>query len=168
MPEVEDMSISEKFIKELDRLNEKERQEVLEKIKEKYMSKDFILLSKNYSCWDNEEDDIYNEYKVKQGDVWLADVIFKDTLQSKQRPVLIVGNELALDVDVIIAPITSQQPRNGFDVVLKYWREAGLLKPSLVRTSKIIPIHGSELKRKLGVLHEHDLDRVLHMCRELF
>jgi mRNA-degrading endonuclease RelE of RelBE toxin-antitoxin system len=61
MPEVEDMSISEKFIKELDRLNEKERQEVLEKIKEKYMSKDFILLSKNYSWWDNEEDDIYNE-----------------------------------------------------------------------------------------------------------
>jgi len=55
------MSISEKFIKELDRLNEKERQEVLEKIKENYMSKDFILLSKNYSLWDNEEDDIYNE-----------------------------------------------------------------------------------------------------------
>jgi hypothetical protein len=42
-------------------VNEKERQEVLEKIKEKYMSKDFILLSKNYSWWDNEEDDIYNE-----------------------------------------------------------------------------------------------------------
>ena len=61
MPEVMDMSISEKFIKELDRLSEKERQEVLEKIKEIYMSKDFILLSKNYSWWDNEDDDIYNE-----------------------------------------------------------------------------------------------------------
>jgi mRNA interferase MazF len=106
--------------------------------------------------------------KVKQGEVWLADVIFKDSLQSKLRPVLIVGNELAIDVDVIIAPITSQQPRNKFDVVLEYWREAGLQKSSLVRTSKIISIHGTELNRKLGVLHRHYLDRVLHMCRELF
>lgn len=40
--------------------------------------------------------------KLKQGDVWLADVLLKGTQQSKQRPVVIVGNELALDVDVII------------------------------------------------------------------
>ncbi|NWQ44617.1 hypothetical protein MLOOGBEN_28440 [Bacillus sp. EB106-08-02-XG196] len=55
------MSISERIIKELDMLNEKERLEVLEKIREKYMSKDVILLNKNYAWWDNEEDDIYNE-----------------------------------------------------------------------------------------------------------
>ncbi|WP_158735807.1 hypothetical protein [Alteribacillus sp. YIM 98480] len=55
------MSISDEIIKELDRLDEKERQEVLEKIKDKYMSKDVVLLSKNYSWWNNEEDDIYNE-----------------------------------------------------------------------------------------------------------
>lgn len=55
------MSISDRIIKELDILDEKERQKVLDKIKEKYMSKDTILLSKNYAWWDNEEDDIYNE-----------------------------------------------------------------------------------------------------------
>ncbi|UOQ91936.1 hypothetical protein MUO14_15645 [Halobacillus shinanisalinarum] len=38
--------------------------------------------------------------KVKQGDVWLADVLFKGTRQTKQRPVIMVGNELALDGDV--------------------------------------------------------------------
>jgi mRNA interferase MazF len=106
--------------------------------------------------------------KGKQGDVWLADVVFKESGQSKQRPVIIVGNELALDVDVIIAPVTSQLPRNKFDVVLEYWEEVGLLKPSVARTSKIISIHGSELKRKLGILHENDLERVLQMCRSLF
>jgi len=106
--------------------------------------------------------------RMKQGDVWLADVLFKGTRQTKQRPVIIVGNELALDVDVIIAPVTSQQPRNQFDVVLEYWNEAGLLKPSVARTSKIISVHGSELKRHIGVLHKHDLERVLHMCRKLF
>jgi len=55
------MSISEKIIKELEKLDAEERQMVLEKIKEKFMSKDAIFLNKNYSWWDNEEDDIYNE-----------------------------------------------------------------------------------------------------------
>ncbi|MBM7662815.1 hypothetical protein JOC85_003626 [Bacillus mesophilus] len=49
-----------------------------------------------------------------------------------------------MDVDVSIAPITSKSPRSDFDVVLEYWGEAGLFKPSVVRTSKIISIHGSE------------------------
>lgn len=71
-------------------------------------------------------------------------------------------------MDVIIAPITSQHPRSQFDVVLEFWQEAGLLKPSVARTSKIISVHGSELKHRLGALHKHDLERVLHMCRSLF
>ncbi|HLR52618.1 MAG TPA: type II toxin-antitoxin system PemK/MazF family toxin [Candidatus Avamphibacillus sp.] len=50
--------------------------------------------------------------KKNQGEVWLADVVFKGTRQTKQRPVVIVGNELALDIDVIIAPVTSQKPRS--------------------------------------------------------
>ena len=104
----------------------------------------------------------------KQGEVWLADVIFKGTRQTKQCPVVIVGNELALDIDVIIAPVTSQKPRNQFDIVLEYWEEAGLLKPSVVHTSKITSIHGTELKRYLGELHNHDLENVLNMCRKLF
>ncbi|MGD6830586.1 hypothetical protein ACQCT5_00395 [Sutcliffiella halmapala] len=50
------MSISEKIMKELDMLDEQERQEVLDKIKEKYMAKDVVLLSKSYDWRDNEED----------------------------------------------------------------------------------------------------------------
>lgn len=71
-------------------------------------------------------------------------------------------------VDVIIAPVTSQQPRNQFDVILEYWQESGLLKPSVVRTSKITSVHGFELKRRLGKLHNHDLEQVLSMCVKLF
>ncbi|WP_373894317.1 type II toxin-antitoxin system PemK/MazF family toxin [Virgibacillus sp. CBA3643] len=75
---------------------------------------------------------------------------------------------MALDMDVIIAPVTSQQPRNQFDVVLEYWEEAGLLKPSVARTSKIVSVHGNELKRHIGELHNDDLERVLNMCKKLF
>src|SRR5690625_6909267 len=60
--------------------------------------------------------------KIKQGEVWLADVLFKGKRQTKQRPVVIVGNELALDVDVIVTPVTSQQLRNQFDVDRKSTR----------------------------------------------
>ena len=59
--EVAYMSIPEKIIKEIDMLSEQERQKVLDKIKEKYMAEDVVLLGENYSWWDNEEDDIYNE-----------------------------------------------------------------------------------------------------------
>jgi hypothetical protein len=55
------MSIPDKIIKEIDMLSEQERQKVLDKIKERYMNKDVILLGENYSWWNNEEDDIYNK-----------------------------------------------------------------------------------------------------------
>ncbi len=55
------MSTPERIIKAIDMLSEQERKIELDKIKEKYMDKDVILLGENYSCWDNEEDDIYNE-----------------------------------------------------------------------------------------------------------
>lgn len=59
---------------------------------------------------------------------------------------------MALDIDVIITSVTSRKPRNHFDIVLKYWEKAGLLEPSVVRTSKFSPIHGTELKRHLDEL----------------
>lgn len=55
------MSLPDKIIKKIDMLNVKDRLKVLEKTKQKYMANDVILLNENYSWWDNEEDDIYNE-----------------------------------------------------------------------------------------------------------
>lgn len=55
------MSIPEKVIKEIDMLSEQDRQMVLDKIKKIYMAVDVVLPGENYSRWDNEEDDIYND-----------------------------------------------------------------------------------------------------------
>jgi len=103
-----------------------------------------------------------------KGDVWLANVLFRDSTQTKQRPIVLVGNDIAVDIDVIMVPVTSQSVRGPFDVVIEYWKEAGLYKPSVARVNKIGTIHHSSLIRRLGVLHEHDLERVLHMCKNLF
>ena len=42
-----------------------------------------------------------------QGSVWLAKVYFKNQSVFKKRPVVVVGNELTIDIDVIVSPVTS-------------------------------------------------------------
>lgn len=62
----------------------------------------------------------------QQGTVYFAEVYFADVNQYKRRSVVVVSNEQAIDIDVLTAPVTSEVPRNEFDVVLEYWLEAGL------------------------------------------
>lgn len=104
----------------------------------------------------------------KQGDVLLAKVYFRDTDEYKQRPVVIVGNEMVIDIDLLIAPVTSQQGRNPFDIEIQHWQDAGLVKPSIARVSKLHAIPQSSIVRKLGQLHPSDLQAVLKACKELF
>ncbi|MDQ0164892.1 mRNA interferase MazF [Bacillus horti] len=86
----------------------------------------------------------------------------------KVRPVVIVGHDLTIDIDVIISPITSAAPRSEFDVVIEFWKESGLLYPSVARTTKLASIPRKELMRKLGKLNEQDLKNVISQCRKLF
>jgi mRNA interferase MazF len=111
----------------------------------------------------NSDDNLY-----VQGSVWLAKVYFKNEGRFKIRPVIIVGNELTIEIDVLITPVTSSEPRNEFDIVIEYWEEAGLLNPSVARTSKIASIPSKELIKRLGILHEHDLLMIINQCKELF
>ncbi|WP_099355035.1 type II toxin-antitoxin system PemK/MazF family toxin [Fredinandcohnia onubensis] len=99
----------------------------------------------------------------KRGEVWIIE------LNGKRRPVVIVSNDnVIVELDQLIATITSQMARNEFDVVIEYWEEAGLAKPSIVRCSKLNTVHFKELLFKIGKLHEHDLDRVLTAIRKYF
>ena len=103
-----------------------------------------------------------------QGTVWLAKVYFKNEGIFKNRPVVIVGNELTIDIDVLISPVTSSEKRNEFDIVIEYWKDAGLLNPSVARTSKLASIPKLAMIKKLGSLHQHDLERVINQCKKLF
>jgi mRNA-degrading endonuclease toxin of MazEF toxin-antitoxin module len=103
-----------------------------------------------------------------QGDVWLAKVYFKQAGAFKNRPVVVVGNDRVIDIDVLISPVTSHEARNEFDVTISDWKKAGLIEPSVARVSKLLAIPQSEFIRKLGVLTPPDLEKVLKKCRELF
>lgn len=99
----------------------------------------------------------------KRGEVWTVE------LNDKRRPVVIVSNDnVIVELDHIIATVTSQQARNEFDVVVEYWKEAGLEKPSVVQCSKLNTLHYQELLFKIGRLHESDLKRVLTAIRNYF
>ena len=103
-----------------------------------------------------------------QGDVWLAKVYFKMQEQFKHRPIVIVGRDITIDIDINISPITSSEPRNEFDVIIHYWKEAGLRHLSVARTTKIHAVPRSSLIKRIGSLHEYDLQRILQKCRTLF
>lgn len=104
----------------------------------------------------------------KQGDIWLAKVYFRNEGLYKNRPIVVVGRDMAIDIDVLSAPVTSSAPRSEYDIVIEYWKEAGLLNPSVARTTKLTAIPNSDFIRKLGYLHQHDLNRILNQCRKLF
>lgn len=106
--------------------------------------------------------------KFKQGDVFLIKVFYQLTGGTKVRPIVIVSNEKAIDLDVVITPITGHDKRNEFDIPIEKWKEAGLEKPSIARTSKLKTIHNNILYRKIGELDGEDLKNVLDKCKDVF
>jgi mRNA interferase MazF len=52
------------------------------------------------------------------GEIWLADIPFTSGAASKLRPVLVLWTDAA---DVVVAAVTSAQPRSTTDVLLQSW-----------------------------------------------
>lgn len=111
----------------------------------------------------NTENSLYN-----QGDVFLIKIYYPHINQTKIRPVAIVSNEKAIDLDVLITPITGQDARNEYDIPINKWKEAGLEKPSVARTSKITMIFSGILYKKIGELDNEDLKNILEKCKDCF
>ena len=68
-----------------------------------------------------------------------------------------INDGIGIDIDVNILRVTTKIPRNEFDVQLKYWKEAGLKRPSTVRCTKINTIKPGKTMIKVGRLHPEDL-----------
>ncbi|PEN61603.1 type II toxin-antitoxin system PemK/MazF family toxin [Bacillus wiedmannii] len=94
-----------------------------------------------------------------KGEVW----IYLDKDSGKRRPCVVVGNQLAeIDNDVVIAKITTHPSRSEFDVTLEKWQEHGLVKPSVVRCSKLFTLKGNELLFKVAKIEGEEFQIVLH------
>jgi mRNA interferase MazF len=87
------------------------------------------------------------------GEFWLADIPFTNGVTSKLRPVLILWTDAA---DVVVAAITSGQPRSTTDVTLQNWPAAGLRVASTVRLSRLDCLEQHLLRRRLGIIAQSD------------
>ena len=85
------------------------------------------------------------------------------------RRFIVLSEELSgIDVDVNVAPVTSKDKRNIFDVEIEFWKEAGLLKSSIARCSKVHYVYHTLLVRKLGNLDNRDLEKINNALRKFF
>jgi len=97
----------------------------------------------------------------KHGDVILVDFPFVNRFGSKHRPALIISGAVyhrERTQDIIVAVISSQVHKyNGqTDYTLKDWQLAGLLQPSVVR-STLLTILSSRIDHKIESLSSTDL-----------
>lgn len=93
------------------------------------------------------------------GDIVLVPFPFTDQSATKRRPAVVISSSAYHRVrpDLIIMAITSQPPTAGAlgEVVIGDWREAGLLKPSVLKPV-LTTIDTALLVKKLGRLNGPD------------
>lgn len=89
---------------------------------------------------------------------------YSDLSGSKRRPACIVSSDEynGGGRDVILAMVTSRLTAGEVgDVVVRDWSGAGLLRPSVIRTGRLIVLERRLLpERPLGTLGRTDLDAV--------
>lgn len=94
------------------------------------------------------------------GDVVLVPFPFTDQTTGKRRPAIVVSSDAyhRERSDVIVVAVTSRISRptvNTGDVLIEAWREAGLLKPSLIKPV-FTTIEQGLILRRLGALQPKD------------
>jgi len=98
-----------------------------------------------------------------RGTVLFTEVQFSGSVGSKRRPVVVLSTEdfHQSGSKLIVVGITStvRPPFRPGDVVLSDWLEAGLMKPSAVRSGLAV-LDRSEIVRILGKLSDKDFAQV--------
>ncbi|MGE7909630.1 type II toxin-antitoxin system PemK/MazF family toxin [Lysinibacillus xylanilyticus] len=79
----------------------------------------------------------------------------------KRRPGVIVEVvNIIAEIDVTVAKITSQEPRNEYDIIIENWEEIGLNKPSVVRCTKLSTFSKGDLIFKAAVLDKETIQKI--------
>ncbi len=110
----------------------------------------------------------------KRGGVVLVPFPFTDLTGSKQRPAVIVSSD-AFNTDhsdVLLVAVTSQIPvtlaADEIAIPSADLHSCGLLKPSLVKTAKLITIHQALIRKSIGKIPPVILKTILEAVRKQF
>jgi len=109
--------------------------------------------------------------RLEQGDVILVNVPFTNYLESKRRPALILSREdyNSKSEDIIICGITSNLDREPYSLLLEPGNmdEGQLNFTSRIRADKIFSIEKKIVRRKLGKVNDHILNKIKEAVKEL-
>jgi mRNA interferase MazF len=100
------------------------------------------------------------------GDVLLVNYPFSDFNRSKVRPGIVLLD--VGDADVLVARLTSHQPRTNHDLAVHEWKSANLPLASFVRLHKMATISKTQILSRTGFLSQLDQDRLRQHLREMW
>ena len=104
------------------------------------------------------------------GDIVLVPFPFTNHKTMKKRPAVIISSKVYNQKrpDIVLMAITSQKGTTAHfgDVTLSYWKEAGLLKPSLIK-SVFATVEKGLILKKLGRLSEKDSSSLLFALKTI-
>lgn len=98
--------------------------------------------------------------KVEPWGVYTAEFPYVESAGSKLRPVVVVSHAQSKHKLVVMLPVSSRIKAESVDVVLHHWKEAGLLKPSVVRVHRLTTLRQPKLDAKLGNLSLDDTKQI--------
>lgn len=90
---------------------------------------------------------------MERYEIWRAKVRFEDSDELKERPVLIWNDQVFL----IAYKMTGTDRGDDKDEYrVKYWKEAGLAKPTSIRLRKVLRLEKKDLLCKVGELDKRE------------
>ncbi|MFM8804932.1 MAG: type II toxin-antitoxin system PemK/MazF family toxin [Planctomycetia bacterium] len=87
------------------------------------------------------------------GEVVSVEFPFTDMQGRKRRPGIVLAGDSS---DLLLARITTHEPRDAFDVPLEDWAMVGLPKPSTVRLLKLVSLDARLVHHSIGTLSPVD------------
>ena len=90
---------------------------------------------------------------MERYEIWRAKVKFEESDEVKERPVMIWNNQVFL----IAYKMTGTDRGDGQDEYrIRYWKEAGLDKPTSIRLRKVLKLTKDDLLYKIGELDKRE------------
>ncbi len=95
-----------------------------------------------------------------RGDIVIVPFPFSDQSAAKKRPAVVISSNAhnTASSDLVIMAVTSHKEKTAGieECAIKNWKEAGLLKPSYIK-SAISTVERKLVLRKLGSLSNNDI-----------
>jgi mRNA interferase MazF len=108
----------------------------------------------------------------KRGEIWLVNWNpARGSEQAGKRPALVIQNNIGNEhaSTTIVAAISTMVKKYPMNVILDP-PQAGLMKPSIIKTSQILTVSKDRLEKRLGMVEDkkmNEVDRALKLSLAL-